>query len=123
MEVFSSRVTSMELIRERSTTHIHVHYIGSCITCSAIISRFQFIYKQTIRHNAYDQDPYAKEFGIKSEKLASVEARILPAPWVEKALEHVYHVSTTKMKGKGLELLLAILPDNNASLYGDLENL
>ncbi|KAL4294704.1 hypothetical protein AHAS_Ahas18G0254700 [Arachis hypogaea] len=109
----------------------------------------------TIRHNAYDQDPYAKEFGIKSEKLASVEARILPAPWlkyhesgeeksclpqefnpepvipiynaepeqVEKALEHVYHVSTTKMKGKGLELLLAILPDNNASLYGDLENL
>jgi len=38
---------------------------------------------QTIQHNAYDQDPYAKEFGIKiSEKLASVEARILPAPWV-----------------------------------------
>jgi len=40
-------------------------------------------YKQTVQHNAYDQDPYAKEFGIKiSEKLASVEARILPAPWV-----------------------------------------
>ena len=38
---------------------------------------------QTVRHNAYDQDPYAQEFGIKiSEKLASVEARILPAPWV-----------------------------------------
>lgn len=40
-------------------------------------------YKQIFQHNAYDQDPYAKEFGIKiSEKLASVEARILPAPWV-----------------------------------------
>jgi len=40
-------------------------------------------YNQTIQQNAYDQDPYAKEFGIKiSEKLASVEARILPAPWV-----------------------------------------
>lgn len=39
--------------------------------------------KQTIQHQAYDHDPYAKEFGIKvSEKLASVEARILPAPWV-----------------------------------------
>ena len=39
--------------------------------------------KQTVQHNAYDQDPYAKEFGMKiSEKLASVEARILPAPWV-----------------------------------------
>jgi len=38
---------------------------------------------QTVEHNAYDQDPYAKEFGINiSEKLASVEARILPAPWV-----------------------------------------
>ncbi|CAL8073750.1 unnamed protein product [Prunus armeniaca] len=156
---------------------------------------------QTVQHNAYDQDPYAKEFGIKiSEKLASVEARILPAPWlkyhetgkeknclpqvgqwnmmnkkmingmtvsrwacinfsrsvqesvargfcnelaqmcqvsgmefnpepvipiynarpeqVEKALKHVYHASMNKTKGKDLELLLAILPDNNGSLYG-----
>ncbi|XP_057429947.1 protein argonaute 10-like isoform X2 [Lotus japonicus] len=161
---------------------------------------------QTIQHNAYDQDPYAKEFGIKiSEKLASVEARILPAPWlkyhdsgkeknclpqvgqwnmmnkkmingmavsrwacinfsrsvqdniartfcnelgqmcqvsgmefnpepvipiynakpeqVEKALKHVYHVSMNKTKGKELELLLAILPDNNGSLYGDLKRI
>lgn len=38
---------------------------------------------QTVHHNAYAEDPYAKEFGIKiSDKLASVEARILPAPWV-----------------------------------------
>ncbi|CAN1265706.1 Protein argonaute 1 [Linum perenne] len=36
---------------------------------------------QTVQHNAYHSDPYAKEFGIKiSERLASVEARILPAP-------------------------------------------
>ncbi|KAK9106474.1 hypothetical protein Syun_022485 [Stephania yunnanensis] len=36
---------------------------------------------QTVHHNAYHEDPYAREFGIKiSEKLASVEARILPAP-------------------------------------------
>ncbi|GLT55905.1 hypothetical protein SLA2020_289890 [Shorea laevis] len=39
---------------------------------------------QTVRHNAYYEDRYAKEFGIKiSEKLASVEARILPAPWLK----------------------------------------
>ncbi|XP_065881060.1 protein argonaute 1 [Euphorbia lathyris] len=39
---------------------------------------------QTVQHNAYHNDPYAKEFGIKiSEKLASVEARILPAPWLK----------------------------------------
>ncbi|KAK1326914.1 Protein argonaute 1A [Acorus calamus] len=38
----------------------------------------------TVHHNAYHEDPYAKEFGIKiSEKLASVEARILPAPWLK----------------------------------------
>jgi len=37
---------------------------------------------------------------------------------VEKALKHVYHVSASKTKGKELELLLAILPDNNGSLYG-----
>ena len=37
---------------------------------------------QTVYHNAYHEDPYAKEFGIKiSDRLASVEARILPSPW------------------------------------------
>ncbi|XP_022849610.1 protein argonaute 10-like isoform X3 [Olea europaea var. sylvestris] len=161
---------------------------------------------QTVQNNAYEQDEYAKEFGIKiSEKLASVEARVLPAPWlkyhdtgkeknclpqvgqwnmmnkkmingmtvsrwacinfsrsvqesvargfcndlaqmcqvsgmefnpepvipiytarpdqVEKALKHVYHACMNKLKGKELELLLAILPDNNGSLYGDLKRI
>ncbi|KAL5712495.1 Protein argonaute 10 [Ranunculus cassubicifolius] len=161
---------------------------------------------QTVRKNAYDQDPYAEEFGIKiSEKLASVEARILPAPWlkyhdtgkekdclpqvgqwnmmnkkmingsivsrwacinfsrsvqesvargfcnelaqmcqisgmefnpepvipiyaarpehVEKALRHVIHAASNKLKGKELELILVILPDSNGSLYGDLKRI
>lgn len=44
---------------------------------------FDIVTFQTVEHNAYHNDPYAKEFGIKiSERLASVEARILPAPWV-----------------------------------------
>ncbi|KAK1371930.1 hypothetical protein POM88_038022 [Heracleum sosnowskyi] len=39
---------------------------------------------QTVKHNAYDNDPYAKEFGIKiSDKLASVEARVLSPPWLK----------------------------------------
>ncbi|KAL4586751.1 hypothetical protein LXL04_011395 [Taraxacum kok-saghyz] len=39
--------------------------------------------KETVGHNAYGQDPYAKEFGIKlSQTLASVEACILPLPRV-----------------------------------------
>lgn len=37
---------------------------------------------------------------------------------VEKALKHVYHSCVNKLKGKELELLLVILPDNNGSLYG-----
>ncbi|XP_045829694.1 protein argonaute PNH1-like [Trifolium pratense] len=39
---------------------------------------------QTIHQNDYDCNPYAKEFGIKvDKKLASVEARVLPAPWLK----------------------------------------
>jgi eukaryotic translation initiation factor 2C len=39
---------------------------------------------QTVYHNAYHEDPYAKEFGIKiSDRLASVEARIFPPPWLK----------------------------------------
>ncbi|KAL8166531.1 hypothetical protein V2J09_008030 [Rumex salicifolius] len=39
---------------------------------------------QTVRHNAYHADPYAQEFGIKiDERLASVEARVLPPPWLK----------------------------------------
>jgi hypothetical protein len=36
-----------------------------------------------VNRNSYHDDPYAKEFGIKiSERLALVEARVLPAPRV-----------------------------------------
>ncbi|XP_072998962.1 protein argonaute PNH1-like [Typha latifolia] len=42
---------------------------------------------------------------------------------VEKALKHVYNAAINKLRGKELELLLAILPDNNGSLYGDLKRI
>ncbi|CAD5188298.1 unnamed protein product [Musa acuminata subsp. malaccensis] len=42
---------------------------------------------------------------------------------VEKALKHVYSAAMNKLKGKELELLIAILPDNNGSLYGDLKRI
>lgn len=161
---------------------------------------------QTVHQNAYEQDPFAREFGITiSNKLATVDARVLPAPWlkyhetgkekeclpqvgqwnmmnkkvingctvshwacinfsrsvqestaygfcqelaqmchasgmefnrepvipiysgrpdqVEKALKQVYNMAIHKLKGKELELLLAILPDSNGSLYGDLKRI
>ncbi|XVF53694.1 hypothetical protein PTKIN_Ptkin05aG0119300 [Pterospermum kingtungense] len=53
------------------------------VTCQRPQER-EYDIMQTVHHNAYHEDPYAKEFGIKiSEKLASVEARILPAPWLK----------------------------------------
>lgn len=53
------------------------------VTCQRPHERERDI-MQTVHHNAYHEDPYAREFGIKiSEKLASVEARILPAPWLK----------------------------------------
>ncbi|XP_012567214.1 protein argonaute 1 [Cicer arietinum] len=53
------------------------------VTCQRPLDRERDI-MQTVHHNAYHEDPYAKEFGIKiSEKLAQVEARILPAPWLK----------------------------------------
>ncbi|XP_062026356.1 protein argonaute 1B-like [Rosa rugosa] len=163
---------------------------------------------QTVRQNAYHEDPYAQEFGIKiSENLTLLEARILPAPrlkyhdtgrekdcqprvgqwnmmnkkmvnggtvnnWmcinfsggvqdavarrfcselvqmcnvsgmafnpepvlppvtahpghVERALKSRFHEALIKLQPRGqeLELLIAILPDNNGSLYGDLKRI
>ncbi|CAA3017934.1 argonaute 1 [Olea europaea subsp. europaea] len=50
------------------------------VTCQRPSERERDIL-QTVHHNAYSEDPYAKEFGIEiSQKLAQVEARILPAP-------------------------------------------
>nr|CAD1821180.1 unnamed protein product [Ananas comosus var. bracteatus] len=50
------------------------------VTCQRPYERERDIL-QTVHHNDYQNDPYAREFGIKiSDKLASVEARVLPAP-------------------------------------------
>ncbi|XP_019192368.1 PREDICTED: protein argonaute PNH1-like [Ipomoea nil] len=39
---------------------------------------------QVVKQNGYKEDPVAKEFGINiDDKLASVEARVLPAPWLK----------------------------------------
>ncbi|KAL5715568.1 Protein argonaute 10 [Ranunculus cassubicifolius] len=52
------------------------------VTCQRPQERENDIVR-TVQHNAYQNDDYANEFGIKiSDKLASVEARVLPAPWV-----------------------------------------
>ncbi|GAB2225433.1 hypothetical protein Droror1_Dr00006225 [Drosera rotundifolia] len=53
------------------------------VTCQRPQER-EYDILQTVHHNSYHSDPYAQEFGIKiDEKLASVEARVLPAPWLK----------------------------------------
>ncbi|CAL9085351.1 unnamed protein product [Musa textilis] len=53
--------------------------IDITILCICNFSHAMFL--QTSRQNAYHEDPYAEEFGIKiSDKFASVEARVLRAP-------------------------------------------
>ncbi|KAL5721684.1 argonaute 1B [Ranunculus cassubicifolius] len=53
------------------------------VTCQRPQERENDIVR-TVQHNAYQNDDYANEFGIKiSDKLASVEARVLPAPWLK----------------------------------------
>ncbi|KAE9601850.1 hypothetical protein Lal_00040839 [Lupinus albus] len=42
---------------------------------------------------------------------------------VKKALKHVHSAALDKLGGKELELLIAILPDSNGSLYGDLKRI
>lgn len=37
---------------------------------------------------------------------------------VERALKQVFRDAQTRTKGKDLELLVVILPDNNGALYG-----
>ncbi|KAI4326460.1 hypothetical protein MLD38_031773 [Melastoma candidum] len=177
------------------------------VTCQRPQDREKDIIK-TVDHNAYSDDPYAKEFGIKiSKQLARVEARVLPAPrlkyhesgrikdclpevgcwnmmdkkmvnggsvnnWfginfsrnvqdavarefcsklaqmcrisgmvfnpdpvlplssgrpdhVEMVLKSQYHDVMTRLRpgGRDVDLLIAILPDNNGSLYGDLKRI
>ncbi|AQK95703.1 argonaute1 [Zea mays] len=50
------------------------------VTCQRPQAREKDIL-ETVYHNAYSKDPYAQEFGITiDERLASVEARVLPPP-------------------------------------------
>lgn len=42
-----------------------------------------FVFFQTMHQSCFKEDPYLKEFGITiDDKLTSVDARVLPAPWV-----------------------------------------
>lgn len=71
---------SKRLSERQITTPLYFRFVHL-----ATIHFAHFMLLQTVTHNAYSQDPYVKEFRIKfSQKLASVEARMLPPPWVNR---------------------------------------
>lgn len=72
MIIFSPEITSCKLFLSKSLAFVLIYWTKRCL-----------LYVQTIRQNGYKHDPIAKEFGISiDDKLATVEARVLPAPWV-----------------------------------------
>ncbi|CAK7327247.1 unnamed protein product [Dovyalis caffra] len=65
---------------------------------------------QTVYHNAYHNDPYSKELGIKiSEKLTSVEARFLP-PYGYPGCKSLWAVVVTLVALKAFELVYEKIP-------------
>jgi eukaryotic translation initiation factor 2C len=76
--------------RERDLIQVsHFSFWGSTILCAGkqvrmlMQNTFLFLCLQIVNHNSYNDDPYAKEFGITiSERLTSVDARVLPTPRV-----------------------------------------
>ncbi|KAJ8490287.1 hypothetical protein OPV22_012008 [Ensete ventricosum] len=65
---------------------------------------------ETVRWNDYHEDPYAEEFGIKiSDKLASVEARVLHAPrlkYHDTGREKMLWSCTSLSKGGSLRIVV-----------------
>ncbi|RDX73828.1 Protein argonaute 10, partial [Mucuna pruriens] len=85
--------------RENDILRLKYHESGKEKNCLPQVGQWNMMNKE------FNPDPVIPIYNAKPEQ-------------VEKALKHVYHVSASKTKGKELELLLAILPDNNGSLYG-----
>lgn len=56
-------------------------------------------------HQEFSQEPVIPVYSARPDQ-------------VKKALKYVHTTALDKLDGKELELLIAILPDNNGSLYG-----
>ncbi|MCL7049610.1 hypothetical protein MKW94_004695 [Papaver nudicaule] len=74
------------------------------------------------------QDSVARGFVMSLPRCTFNTEPILPIytarpDHVERALKTRYSEAMTKLKGKEVDLLIVILPDNNGSLYGDLKRI
>ncbi|MCL7028737.1 hypothetical protein MKW94_019854 [Papaver nudicaule] len=92
------------------------------VACQRVHEREKDI-MQTVFHNAYHEEPYAKEFGINiSDKLAQVEARILPAPWIFTILVEYLSQHATRSKYNRLMQLFFFFFVGSAFPLGSCKN-
>ncbi|MQM06013.1 hypothetical protein Taro_038830 [Colocasia esculenta] len=96
---------------------------GSTVTHWACINFSRSVQENTARLFCQELAQICQVSGMEFNREPIIPIYSARPEQVEKALKHVYNAAMHKLKGKELELLLAILPDNNGSLYGDLKRI
>ncbi|XP_057968786.1 protein argonaute PNH1-like isoform X2 [Malania oleifera] len=96
---------------------------GSTVTYWACINFSRSVQESTVRGFCHQLIQMCQVTGMEFNHEPVIPIYSARPDQVKKALKHVYNTAANKLEGKDLELLIAILPDNNGSLYGDLKRI
>nr|XP_043619532.1 protein argonaute PNH1-like isoform X2 [Erigeron canadensis] len=96
---------------------------GSIVNYWACINFSRTIPDSTAQSFCHQLVQMCQESGMEFKNDSVVPVYSARPDQVKKALKHVYTTTLNKLGGKELELLIAILPDNNGSLYGDVKRI
>ncbi|PIA65392.1 hypothetical protein AQUCO_00100697v1 [Aquilegia coerulea] len=96
---------------------------GSSVNHWACINFSQGTQESTVRGFCQELAKACQVSGMEFNRDPVIPTYSAKPDQVEKALRYVYNAAMCKLKGKELDLLIAILPDNNGSLYGDLKRI
>uniref|UniRef100_M8BKB5 Protein argonaute PNH1 n=1 Tax=Aegilops tauschii TaxID=37682 RepID=M8BKB5_AEGTA len=97
--------------KEMDILQLKYHDAGKEKECLPQVGQWNMVNKKVINGGKeFNSEPVLPIYSARPDQVA-------------KALKHVYNVALHKLKGKELELLLAILPDNNGALYGDIKRI
>ncbi|KAM3212183.1 hypothetical protein ACQJBY_065328 [Aegilops geniculata] len=97
--------------KEMDILQLKYHDAGKEKECLPQVGQWNMVNKKVINGGKeFNSEPVLPIYSARPDQVA-------------KALKHVYNIALHKLKGKELELLLAILPDNNGALYGDIKRI
>ncbi|KAK9149760.1 hypothetical protein Scep_008517 [Stephania cephalantha] len=96
---------------------------GSTVNYWACINFSHCVQESTVRGFCQELAQMCQISGMEFNREPVIPIHSARPENVEKALKYVYNAAMNELKGKELELLIAILPDNNGSLYGDLKRI